>query len=231
MAESSLSITYSQLQRHVGRYLGWDRDPTNWTSSQTTDFGDILAAGLRKFYFPMLPDGGQMFEWSFLRPRATLPLVIGDADYDLPDDCSGVIVPNSMTFSTGDAKRPLVKVDEAKIRSVQSTENAASATPRYFAVRPKAHSPTTGLRWEVLFYPTPNAVLTVQYRYVVQPNTLDGTNIYPYGGAAHSHTIMSAVLAAAEAFMDDDAGGPHEKAFQEFLTASMRIDQEHGAVS
>ena len=227
MTESNLSITYAQIARAVAVFAGWDRDSAQWTTDQTTDFGDILASGLRNFYFPPSPEAGEpRYEWSFLRKSATLSLVAGDYDYDLPDDCTGIILDDSLTFSAASGLRRLVKVPEWHLRALQAKSSTTSGTPQYFAVRPKTHAPTTGLRYEVVLYPTPSASATISYRYVLAPDTLTATNQYFYGGAMHSETLLESVLAAAEYRLDDDPQGLHQQRFQQLLGVSIRADRE-----
>lgn len=228
MAESSLSITFSDLQSEVRRFAGWDA-VANWTSANTSDFGLILKAGLRKFYFPPAIEPGQpSYEWSFLRVFTTLALTAADFNYTLPDDCSGIIVKESVTFALGISFQRLTKIDESDLRSQQASQSL-SGRPTYFAVRPVAHAPATGHRYEMLLYPTPDSAYTLHYGYVVLPNTLDATNIYPYGGGLYSEVILAAVLSEAERLLDDDPNGPHQRKFLELLSAAIRLDKEKKA--
>lgn len=226
MAESTLSVQYSDLTREVARFMGWNRDSASWTSDQTTDFGDILKRGLLQFYYPPTDANEPRHEWSFLRVGGSLSLVAADYDYDLPDNFSGVIVDDSVTFSSGSTLSRLEKVDESTLRTMRASQ-PASGDPTSYCVRTKTHDPTVGLRYEMLMYPTPDRALTLEYRYVVAPDVLTSTNKYPYGGAIHSQTILLSVLAEAERIMDDDAQGENRKQFLAQLAASIRLDREH----
>lgn len=227
MAESTLSITHAEISREVGHFLGWDRDSSNWSADQTTDFGDILKRGLRRFYYPPpLQPGEPRHEWSFLRPSASLSLTSSDFDYDLPDDFSGVIIEDSLTMGVAAANRRLTKIDAAELRALQSLDDQ-SGEPVYYAVRVKAHAPTTGMRYEALFYPTPNAAFTVLYNYVIAPDVITSVNIYPLGGAAYSECILQSILAAAEEKMDDDPQGVHQTRYIDQLAACIRLDNEN----
>ena len=64
MAESTLSVDYTVLRRTIGRYLGWDRNPTAWATDETADGDDIIEAALRQFY--------TAYDWSFMYPVAKL---------------------------------------------------------------------------------------------------------------------------------------------------------------
>ena len=73
MAESNLSIQYSDLRREIGMEVGYDRDPSNWTSQQVDDVDYIINQALRSVYHPP-PIGKEMIahEWSFMRPTTTI---------------------------------------------------------------------------------------------------------------------------------------------------------------
>lgn len=229
MAEPSLSISINTIRREIGTFLGWGRDVADWTATQVTDGDDIIARGLRMFYWPPVAEGQQVpyYEWSFLRANGEITLATEDADYDLPDDFSGTMIPQSITWASGEQARALKLVSEDTIRKHQAY-NSTGGAPRYIAVRGKTFVSANGQRWEALVYPTPTAVNNndvITYRYVVLPDTLSNTNIYPRGGAQHSETILSAIMAAAEQKQDDDPNGPFYQRFQAQLQNSIRADE------
>ena len=227
MAESTLSLTYAEIQREVARFLGWDRDPTNWAADNSTDFADILKAGLRRAYFP--PPAGQgsvPFGWSFLRPTATFNTADTDYDYDLPDDFSGIVEDGSFTFAVGSNKRALKKIDDAELRRLQALDNQ-TGDPTYYAIRPKAHDPTAGQRWEVLLYPTPDATLTISYTYTIIPDIMSATDLYPHGGVLFNEVVVESILAMAENRIDDEPQGIHEARFMSALQVAIKADSEH----
>ena len=70
MASSTLSMTYVQLARHIGREIDASRDSNDWDAVQSQDIQDIIADGLRQVYWPpTLPGESVPHEWSFLQPR------------------------------------------------------------------------------------------------------------------------------------------------------------------
>jgi len=228
MAESTLTVDYTTLQREVATFSGWPRDSADWTSTHTADFGYLLARGLRWAYFPPTPEGQPRFEWSFMRKTGTLTLLTSTASYTLPDDFHGVIIDNSLVWAMGANKRSLQKIGEELIRKQQAMSDTNGA-PKYFAVRPAAHAPTTGQRWDLLVFPTPTAEennLALTYRYNYMPDTLTSGNKYPVGGSAFSEVVLSAVLASAELMLDDEANGTMQQQFQANLQAAIRSDAE-----
>jgi hypothetical protein len=81
MAESGLSIGFSDLKESVGFLLGYGRGGTNfadWTSlspDPTSEVEDIVQSGIRRVYYPPAIPGKldiAGYEWSFLRPSTTL---------------------------------------------------------------------------------------------------------------------------------------------------------------
>lgn len=226
MSEPSLSVSYSDLQSYVAAMAGWNRTAANWSSDNSSDFALILKKGLRKFYFPPpIAEDEPRHEWSFLQMVSMLAISSGVATYSLPDDFGGVIINDSVSYESGSSKRRISKVPEGKIAALQGKTNE-TGDPVYYATRPKGHTAITGMRWEITFYPTPSSDAGVRFRYPINPPTIDSTDQYPLGGASHSETIIEAVLAAAEEYLDDDPQGVHQARFMELLASSIRQDRE-----
>jgi len=83
MAESALSLKYTDLQLLVGLFLGYNPDPTtwsgyniapaSWSEGQTLEVDRYIQAGIRQFYYPPAVEGVDPgYEWSFLNPITTL---------------------------------------------------------------------------------------------------------------------------------------------------------------
>ena len=74
MAESGLSLGYTELSQRVGFYLGYGRTTLNWSAGQLVEINEVVQSGVRRVYYPPAVQGVQPgFEWSFLRPSiATL---------------------------------------------------------------------------------------------------------------------------------------------------------------
>jgi hypothetical protein len=66
MAESTLTLGFSDLKARVGYHLGYGRTSGSWTAAQTTEIEDVVQSGVRRFYYP----GGH--EWTFLKPATTM---------------------------------------------------------------------------------------------------------------------------------------------------------------
>jgi len=225
LAEAGLSLGHPDIGRQVARYLGFD--PTNWASNavHSSIVDDIIQSGLRQFYRPPpLPGEKRAHNWWFLQPKTTLATVANDYDYDLPDDFAYIVT--DFTYSTSYVGNGLIrKVGEQHIRKLREG-NTLVGKPQYFAIRPKTTAGTTGQRFEVLFYPAPDAVYTLEYRYAILLGKITAAAPYPYGGEMHGETILQSCLAIAEERQNDGVSGDmHRKKFFERLAASIALDQ------
>jgi hypothetical protein len=80
MAESTLSIGYDDLQIEVGRFLGYSATVASWDAGQVAEVDRYIQAGVRQFYYPPATAGAEAgYEWSFLKPVATIQTAIDDA--------------------------------------------------------------------------------------------------------------------------------------------------------
>ena len=67
MAESTLSVKYSDLRADIGWRLGYTRTSANWTSEQAAQIADVLKAGQRRFY--------SAHRWRFMEPSVEITTV------------------------------------------------------------------------------------------------------------------------------------------------------------
>jgi len=229
----SLSITYTELQERVARYLGLAS--SGWRDDETLDVEAIISSGVRQFYWPPgvqpptqdpkkpAPVVTRPYEWSFLRQAGALTLDAGTATYDLPSNfnllvgkftCAGI--------------RPIKLVDEGYMRALQGRSTAAGA-PVYAAIADGTFDATLGSAKQVSFAPTPDKTYSLGYRYSIVPDAISEVNLYPLGGAEHGETILQSCLAMAELKLHDQQG-PHYQRFMERLSASMRLDMQGGQV-
>lgn len=149
-----------------------------------------------------------------------------DGNYTLPDNF-GSMISQYMTFND-DIVGPRVNLTgEGQIRTLRQGDNVFGQ-PKLAAVRPKTSTGSTGQRWELLLYPIPDDTYTLYYRYRLLPDSLS-TGLYPYGGAAHTQTIIQSCMAMAELKMDGKRG-PQWEQFVTMLTASIEQDLEVGRV-
>lgn len=229
MAESNLSIDYSDIQLEVGRYMGWKLSPSDWNTTNSNDFAAILKRGMLQFYYPPTGSENPYYEWSFLKKTGAITMVAGTYTYDMPDDFGGTLIDRSLAFAAQSGFRSPQKVNENLILRILAT-GYSTGIPKWCAVRIKGDTPTTGQRYEMLTFPVPNAEAaatpSLNFRYVYIPALITSTNKYPAGGAQYGEVILASILACAEERLDDAPGGPLAQKFQAMLTQAMRTDDQ-----
>lgn len=227
--ESTLSLRRKDLEAEVAANLGWGRGAefgqTAWDARKQLALESFVKSGLRQFYFPP-PQNGIQYDWSFLKPTATIIFASGASTMELPDDFGGL---EGQITIHGDNNHfyPVSISGEGVIRQLYSGFPDATGRPQYAAARPK-RMPTgeTGQRQELYIYPTADDDYTLNVPYYLLPNALDGTREYAYGGMAHAETILESCLAIAEQRLDDKVG-IHTGKFMERLAASINHDRRN----
>ncbi len=219
MSESSLSMGRPDFMKALGRFLGYGGTSGNWSADQADELQTIVDAGLRKFY--------TAFDWRFLKPTTTQATTAADYDYTLPDNFGYMI--GDLTFATSDNAWHNVRiVPEQEIRTLRMTPTSTTGRPQLAAVRPRTTDGTTGQRFELILWPTPDAIYTLTYQYRILTSQLTSGAPYPYGGMQHGETMMEAMLAVAEERYDDEKM-IHNQSYREMLQQSILMDQGHGA--
>ena len=146
---------------------------------------------------------------------------VNQQDYDLDDDFG--YVNGDLTYAPELSWPPIKPTNDSDIRRMRQLSSQTDR-PLWYAVRPKAATLTTGQRFEMLFYPTPDEALRITFPYQPLPGKLTSTNIYTYGGMQHGETLLESCLAIAEQRMNDVAG-LHTQKFMERLSASVEVDK------
>lgn len=226
MAEPTLSLTRDNLREEVGLKLGYGVDTSGWEPEQISRIDICVRGGLGNFYVPITQDQKTIYEWSFLRLTATIALTDTQGADDLPDDCDGII--DGFVVTTGDATAAVIPVIPVKDLLKLRATTESDAVPKYAAIRIKDTDPTTAIsqRYEVLWFPAPDAGNTVSYEYPVKVDTIGSTNTYLPGGASHSQTIIASCLAVAEQYLTPGET-THQQAFQQRLQASIEYDKRN----
>lgn len=219
-------LSFNNLTAAVGRFLGYGASSADWTATQLSEIDECIQSGVRRFYQPMpLPGESKAHQWSFLRPKYSFNTVADDFDTDLPDDFMQIT--ERIAFDTSESRfSPIDIVDAARIMEAKAVSDTAG-TPRMAAIRAKTQTAGSAQGFELLLYPKPDAIYTLHFRYAVMPNKLSTTNLYPYGGAWHSETILESCLAVAEERHNDEHR-IHTSRFMERLAASISLDRSTG---
>ena len=226
MAESTLSISLTDLRVEVSRYLGYPKVYTDLSTSQATDVDGIINSGTRQFYFPPASEiVDPSFEWSFMRPTTTLDTVADQYEYDMADDFGHIV--GEIYYDSDNLQRPVKIVSVGTILELRS-DCDDTGRPRVAAPNWKPSNGTDGQRQELLMYPTPDAAYTLTYRYEAYSGQLTASLPYALGGMKHSETLISSCLAVAEQRINGEKGVQSE-AFLRNLATSVERDRKSGA--
>ncbi len=222
--ESTLSIAFNELQANIGVYAGFGRGlvygEDAWPAQVQARIDDTTRSGLRRFYYP--PD----YEWSFLKPVASLDFASGASTVNLPDDFGGF--EGQLTVLTTSSTSMPWRIDwrsEASLREMYSVTPTRTGPPMWAAQQPlKGTAVNRGQRFQLVVFPLADQAYTLQCRYYINPDYLTGAMPYAYGGAEHAETLLESCLAVWEERYDDNRG-VHAAAFQDRLAASMGLDR------
>jgi hypothetical protein len=220
--------TYGWLQRQVGQYAGYGTNPEIWSHAQDRQVSSFIQDGLMRFITSApLPGDRVAWEWSFLRPVATLGTVADQDTYLLPDDFA--MIQGLITFAPGDSViyPPISIVSEEDIRNRRQRHTSYSGQPVVAAVTPKRNEGVGIQRYNLDLWPTPDGEYTLSYRYRINPPSLSDSTKYPPGGVSHAQTILAACLAAVDIVFSKNGG--HEARYVERLAASVHLDRRVNA--
>ena len=219
---ATLEITYDEIRRHIGRFMGATRTPDDLTTIDAQDIEDALSGGLREVYWP----SGDGHIWSFLRREGTVTLVASTRAYDLPTDFTQMTT--GLYYPEGSGNRQITVITEEKHRALIG-KTSDDGEPIYAVVRAESAelAKQSRTKYMVSFYPKPAVADTISFTYAFEPPTIeDGINPWPLGGAMHSEMILESCLASAEKIMNPESGpGIHTEKFRELLANSIARDK------
>lgn len=172
--DETLLTTKEKVWKRIGVHLGFGPNYKAWSASQLAKVKEIFKEGLRLFCNPpIIPGMTYPHQWGFLRPKASLSTVASQTTYDLPVDLAAVEGPMVFKPSSHMVWPAARQVGEWQIREKLQRSNL-TGRPREFAVRVKAATADPQYKgqttYEVIFYPTPDAVYELEYRYTVSMN-------------------------------------------------------------
>lgn len=233
MPESTLSLKLSDLAGSVGLFLGWGRGEDNadiaWNPQQKASITEIVQSGLRNFYFPAPTEGSDSpYDWSFLRPTATIQLDSGASVARLPDDFGGFEGRITIQSSAG-APQPcrIQWRNEGQLREMYGVSPDMTGAPMFAAEQPiKGTSLLAGQRFQLYVFPAADQTYQLQFAYYILADYLTAAAPFAYGGMQHAETILESCLAIAEQRLDDLAG-VHTQKFGQRLLASIGQDRKN----
>jgi hypothetical protein len=226
MAESGLSIGYTDLANEIGGFLGYGFDYTAYDVGDLALVDSVLQSGVRQFYYPPADAGmDTSFEWSFLNPVGTVSVVADTTDYDLPDDFGRM---NGRFFFNGTDELGSIPIVSYGSLLARRSAGDITARPMVAAMRWKASAGGDGQRHEVVFHPTPDSEYTLSYQYVAYSGKLSVSAPYPLGGMEHAETLIASCLAVADSRINSRREVQWES-FMRNLASSVARDRKGGA--
>jgi len=225
VAPYSLAITDAQLKVEVADYAGFGRNKDDWSAEEEARLDAVVQSGVLQFFWPPpLGNERQGHRWSFLRPVAELPTVVGQGDYDLPNDFGGLVT-GELYYSAEDGIwHPIRDIGPGAVLHMRS-KNPSNAAPVCGAVIPQVHDGSAPQGWTLALVPAADAVYTVKYQYQIVPDSIGSP--YNIGGTTHYETLLASCLAIAERRLrEDDATGRQQAYWQERLAASIAYDRK-----
>jgi len=151
--------------------------------------------------------------------------ITASGDYRLPDDFGDL--DERPCFDPAQYRNQLEIVGPGALRNTRANTASSAGTPQSCSVVPLASSGVTGQRFDLQVWPAPNQDYDVGIAYTALQNKLTTSAAYPLGGSRHSATILQAVLAHAEAQINDQTNRHHRDLYDRMLAQSVRLDMEH----
>lgn len=225
--ESNLSLKKADFLAKIALYFGWGEEPDEWDERKQSVLKDCAESGYRQFLYPP-PVGGIFYDWSFLKPVATLTLAAATSTLTLPDDFGGIEGNITVATPASRWKQPIPIVNEGIIRELHGRSPEQTGVPQMASVRAiQGVTPDRGQRFQLYWFPTTDVAFTAQVAYYHLGSYLDGTHQYFVGGSAHTETILESCLSIAEQRYDDIPNGVHSQKFFERLAASVAVDRRY----
>jgi hypothetical protein len=223
----SLLLTYDEIRRELGRFLGIGSDFSVWPASEAVNIADVIRRGSRRLYYPevsMLPEGSESLaghKWSFLQAELSVSLTSGVAYHALPSDF--ICMSERPTIVGSDY--PLQEIAESDIRDMINVE-AGVGSPQYYAI--KRSAATDPLSYRIVLYPIPTVTLTLAGWYQFDPPEI-GNSQPPIVPSNHAETFLASLLATAdEMFNLESTNFKHLDRFKSLLAASILQDTTIG---
>lgn len=223
MPETGLTLDFEELQKQTAFYLTGTRRIQRLGEDDLENVNAVVKNGLRRFYYPMQVDPSLHHDWSFLRSELTFKTEVGTDDYLMPYNFGGAEGPLYHDPSDG-IKISIAKTTPDRVLYHRQLDTTVTNWPIMYAERPSQNGGRSGIRWQVMLWPSPSAEYLLRGVQRIHPLAPNGNQIYLYGGPEHSQTIIEACLAAAELQLEGQPG-THFLEFKNCLMTSIVMDQ------
>lgn len=224
IATDDLDLTWSNLRIELADFLGWTRDPDNWSNDEISRLQAAIESGYRQFIYSAVAPGETVaHRWTFLRPTTTFDTVANTYLYDMPAAFGAII--GDLSYDEDEDECRIIEQTTPGLIDRNRAINDYSGRPYLFALRPKSVSQSTEQVTELMLYPTPDAAYGIVYHYDAKVNVLSSTYPYPLGGQAHSETLLQSCRDIAATRYKDDPNGREHELYLERLKASIEYDR------
>ena len=219
-SSSSLTLTDSTLTLTVSSLIGatveiTDANGIKYTRKITANTADTLTWGSTGY------NSG-----AITASLTGATYTVYQEDYDLPADFERL--DGRLMFSPDDSRPwPIVVVDEQSIRRRREFPMSVSYAMTECAISRNIQVGSAAQRYQLMFWPRPDKVYRLNFRYEAVPPALSSTYPYPAGTASMSDVLLASCLAVAELRIYDEHGD-HWKTFIEKLTAAAQKDRQVG---
>ena len=183
------------IEKMIGLYAGYGPNALTWSAGQRKQVMEFMRGMVRRVLNPpVLPPDKTPHQWSFLTPLETIETQAGKDTYELPAAFASFDGP--ITYLPGQYRwfDPIKIMGEHQLRQMQQFEHT-TLYPRYAALIPRPPSKTVGTRYELLFWPPPDGLYTLQYRYRLSDTALVESEVnrdFIPGGDVHLRTFLEA---------------------------------------
>ncbi len=222
MPESTLNLTFSELEAEAGYFLGYGRgtnySDTAWSTRQQKDVTDCVNAGLRGFYYCG-------YDWSFMRPIRQL-LLEANANFTLLPDDFGGIEGQVRLVGSGRAGIPISITNEPAIAQKYFESPDRTGATEYCAVRWAPAAGQKAGRANLYVFPAADQAYTLEVQYYFMADKLSTSFPYAHGGSVHAETIKASVLERAEVLKNNEQG-PMAANFAAWMQRSQELDRRN----
>ena len=212
--------SYRWYQSQLGRMDAQvGPDPATWEAGAVEFYHDIINRGAMRVYFMDDLSDGFSHKWKFLRVRFTIQTTSGKQDYQLPDDCGGIV--GNLAFDSSDSGYSTIyKSAPEEILKWRSINTNVSSYPERFAEEFTDDGGLTSQGRRLMLWPSPDASYTLNGEMDVTPVEMnEDTRPFGYGGRPLVETLLASMMAIVSPELDE--------LYRRRLRAAVQYDESH----
>jgi len=216
-------VGYPDFRLELAFAMGWGVDTSQWATAEFAELYRRINEANRWVQLPgLIPGEVVSHVWSHMRVLTTLATVAAQQAYDLPSDFGSMH--GRLTFSAATSYPPILFTGAAQIEEWNAYGSTLKGRPTHYATRWQRQTAGLNQRQQLIFWPTPDAAYTIQYRYDINPPAVSESNPYVLGGVRMAQLMLDACRAIGES-VRHKARGAAWAAFMERLQAAIQLDK------